>query len=119
METKNKKEKNTKPNAELSWEIKDRHYLLKGNLSPLTYILRGKSTRRQPLLYFDEDKGHNREIRYATNQKSVFVDEQDGYSMLGHIVFENGILHVPKNQQALQKLLSLSLIHISEPTRPY
>jgi len=107
METKIKKEKTNVPKAEIGWEIKDRHYLLRGNMSPLNYILRGKSTKRQPLLYFDEEKGHNREIRYATNQKSIFVDEQDGYSMLGHIIFENGVLFVPKNQQALQKLLSL------------
>lgn len=40
-------------------------------------------------------------------KKSPFVDEQDGQAMLGHIVFENGVLHVPKNQQSLQKLLSL------------
>jgi len=107
METKIKKEKTNVPKAEIGWEIKDRHYLLRGNMSPLTYILRGKSTRRQPLLYFDKEQGHNREIRYATNQKSIFVDEQDGHSMLGHIIFENGVLFVPRNQQALQKLLSL------------
>ena len=97
METKTKEEK---------WEMKDRHYLLMG-MKPLTYILRSRSNRRQPLLYFDEKKGHNRELRYSTNQKSPFVDEQVGQNMLGHIVFENGILYVPKNQQSLQKLLSL------------
>ena len=86
------------------WEMKDRHYLLKG-MKPLTYILRSRSNKRQPLLYFDEEKGHNRELRYATNQKSPFVDQQDGQAMLGHIVFENGVLHVPKNEQSLQKLL--------------
>mgnify|MGYP003682299175 FL=1 len=95
METKEKK-----------WEMKDRHYLLKG-MKPLAYILRSKSSKRQPLLYFDEEKGYNRELRYATNQKSPFVDEQDGQNLLGHIVFENGVLHVPKNHQSLQKLLSL------------
>ena len=57
--------------------------------------------------YFDSEQGYNREIRYATNQKSVFVDEQDGMATLEHIVFENGTLHVPKEKQALQKLLSL------------
>jgi hypothetical protein len=47
------------------------------------------------------------EIRYATNQRSIFVDEQDGMATLEHIVFENGALHVPKEKQNLQKLLSL------------
>jgi len=104
METKEKTKK--VPSAEAKWEIKDRHYLLKG-MKPLTYILRSRSNRRTPLLYFDEQKGYNRELRYATNQKSPFVDEQDGKAMLGHIIFKDGVLFVPKNQQSLQKLLSL------------
>jgi len=114
METKEKTKKvpsaeaKTKkvPSAEAKWEIKDRHYLLKG-MKPLNYILRSRSNRRTPLLYFDEEKGYNRELRYATNQRSPFVDEQDGKAMLGHIVFKDGVLFVPKNQQSLQKLLSL------------
>lgn len=89
------------------WEIKDRNYYLVNDMSPLTYTLASKHTRRFPLLYFDTDQGYNREIRYATNQKSVFVDEQDGMATLEHIVFENGTLHVPKEKQALQKLLSI------------
>jgi len=92
---------------EKKWEIKDRNYYLVNDMSPLTYTLASKHTRRFPLLYFDTDQGYNREIRYATNQKSVFVDEQDGMATLEHIVFENGTLHVPKEKQALQKLLSL------------
>ncbi len=86
--------------------MKDRTYILKG-MSPLTYRLRGKSSKRNPLLYFDEEKGHNREIRYAKNQKSPFVDEQDDNVLLGHIVFERGLLVVPKQNQVLQKILSL------------
>jgi hypothetical protein len=90
-----------------TWEVKDRNYYLTNDLSPLTYTLPSKHTRRFPLLFFDEEKGYNREIRYATNQKSVFVDEQQGMATLEHIVFENGTLHVPKTKQNLQKLLSL------------
>ena len=59
------------------------------------------------MVYFDEEKGYNRELRYATNQKSPFVDEQDDNVLLGHIVFEKGVLRVPKNDTILQKLLSL------------
>jgi len=92
---------------EQKWELKDRNYYLSNEMSPLTYTLASKHTRRFPLLWFDEEKGHNREIRYATNQKSIFVDEQDGMATLEHIVFENGTLHVPKEKQNLQKLLSL------------
>tara|TARA_A100000172_G_C3042184_1_gene110938 strand:+ start:1593 stop:2351 length:759 start_codon:yes stop_codon:yes gene_type:complete len=89
------------------WEIKDRNYYLKNGLSPLTFTLSSKHTRRFPLLYFDEEKGHNRELRYATNQKSVFVDEQDGMVTLEHIVFKDGVLHVPREKQNLQMLLSI------------
>ena len=59
------------------------------------------------LLFFDEELGYNRELRYATNQPSPFVDEQKGTATLGHIVFRNGSLNVPKEKVALQQLLSL------------
>ena len=97
METKLKQE----------WELKDRNYYLTNDRSPLTYTLASKHSRRFPLLFFDNEAGYNREIRYATNQKSIFVDEQDGMATLEHIVFHNGTLHVPKEQQNLQKLLSI------------
>ena len=59
------------------------------------------------MLWFDEEKNMNREIRYASNQNSVFVDEQDKNVILDHIIFEEGVLYVPKQNQPLQKLLSL------------
>jgi len=59
------------------------------------------------LLYFDKEQGKQRELRYATNQDSVFVDEQKGECTMGHIVFRDGDLRVPKERQNLQKLLSL------------
>ena len=59
------------------------------------------------MLYFDEEQGIQKEIRYATNQQSPFVQDQSGEATLGQIVFENGILFVPKQKQNLQKLLSL------------
>jgi len=90
-----------------TWEMKDRTYILRGDLKPLTYRLQGKSRKRTPLVYFDEKKGYNRELRYATNQKSPFTDEQDDNVLLGHIVFHRGVLQVPKNDQVLQKMLSL------------
>jgi hypothetical protein len=90
-----------------NWEIKDRNYYLLNNKSPLTYTLRSKHTRRFPLLHFDEAKGYQRELRYASNQRSVFTDEQDGMSTLEHVVFKDGTLHVPKEKQNLQKLLSI------------
>lgn len=85
-----------------NWEIKDRTYVLRNGMSPLTYKI--KSTG---LLHFDENKGVNREIRYAANQKSLFIDEQDGFAKLQHVVFLDGVLMVPRTQPLLQKLLSL------------
>jgi len=79
----------------------------KGRGEPLTYVLQSKSTKRKPLLWFDEEKGYNREMRYASNQNSVFVDEQDQNAILEHIIFEEGVLFVPKTNQPLQKMLSL------------
>ena len=89
------------------WELKDRLYYLAGGATPLTYTLSSKNSSRSQLMWFDEATGEQREIRYATNQASPFVDKQKGEVTMGHIVFENGALNVPKRQQNLQKLLSL------------
>ena len=90
-----------------NWKIKDRTYLLTNDKTPLTYRLASRHSTRYPLLWFDEEKGEQRELRYATNQNSPFVDEQKGESTMGHIVFEEGVLTVGKQQQNLQRLLSL------------
>ena len=95
------------PSIEKGWEIKDRTYILTNNRSPISWTIQTKHTARKPLLWFDEKDGVNREIRYATNQKSLFVDEQDGAVTLSHAVFLDGIMYVPKEDQNLQKLLSL------------
>jgi hypothetical protein len=85
-----------------NWELKDRVYVLRKGIAPLTYTLTGRN-----IYWFDEEKGYERELKYTVNQKTVFVDEFQGPARLGHIVFEDGILNVPKEKQTLQKLLSL------------
>ena len=95
------------PDVEKGWEIKDRTYVLTGNRSPISWTIQTKHTARKPLLYFDEATGINREIRYATNQRSLFVDGQDGAVTLSHVMFLDGVLYVPKEEQNFQKLLSL------------
>jgi len=85
-----------------TWEIKDRMYYLKNNMSPLTYTIRSSN-----IYYFDEELGYERELKYTSNQRTPFVDEMVGDQRLEHIVFENGALFVPKNKTVLQKLLSL------------
>lgn len=85
-----------------TWEIKDRTYLLKGGKTPLTYTIKSKN-----MYWFDKEAGYERELKYTLNQKTCFVDEFKGEARLGHIVFEDGSLTVPKEKQTLQKLLSL------------
>ena len=81
---------------EEKWVYKDRNYYLLNNQSPITHTIPSKHTRRYPLVWFDKEKGYERELRYATNQKSIFVDEQKGQVTLKHIVFTDGFLFVPK-----------------------
>ena len=85
-----------------SWDIKDRMYVLKSGKTPLTYTIKSRN-----LYWFDDEKGYEREIKYAVNQKTPFVDEFKGDAKLEHIVFKDGALYVPKEKQTLQKLLSL------------
>jgi len=83
----------------------DKSYRLKRNVAPLSYMLASRHSSRYPLLHFDEEEGINRPLRYARNQKSPFEDEQDGNAILEPIVFEDGFLSVPKNNQVLQQFL--------------
>jgi len=89
------------------WEYKDRLYELTERKKPLIFTLPALHSAKKPLLWFDEEKGYQREIRYATNQRSCFVDEQEGPATLGRIVFRNGVLNVPKENVVLQQLLSM------------
>tara|TARA_R100001594_G_scaffold93466_1_gene127753 strand:+ start:132 stop:950 length:819 start_codon:yes stop_codon:yes gene_type:complete len=85
-----------------SWEIKDRMYYLRNDLTPLTYTVRSRG-----IFWFDQEKGYERELKYTVNQRTPFVDEFKGEARLGHIIFEDGALWVPRDKQVLQKLLSL------------
>ena len=89
------------------WEFKDRTYYLIGNKQPLVMSIPIKHSRKRSLLWFDPEKGYQRELRYATNQKSCFVDEQQGEATMEHVLFRNGVLFVPSANVALQKLLSI------------
>jgi len=100
-----------KPIAEIKkpkdeWVIKDRLYELT-KTKPLVFTLPTSHGRKKSLLHFDEELGYQRELRYATNQRSCFVDEQQGQIVMGRIVFRDGKLNVPKENVVLQKLLSL------------
>lgn len=96
-----KKDTATQP----EWEIKDRIYILKGNKTPVNLILRSRHSLNKPLQYFDGEI--TRSLRFASNQTSVFEDEQYGDVTLPAIIFRDGKLVVPKEQVLLQKFLSL------------
>ena len=72
----------------------------------MSYTIPSRHTKRKSLLYFDESTGVNRAIRYAKNQKSIFEEEQDGNVILEPIIFEDGFLRVPKQNQILQEFLA-------------
>ena len=72
---------------------------------PLYYMLSSRHSVRSPLLHFDEEKGINRPLRYARNQKTPFEDEQDGNAILEPVVFEDGMLYVQRENQILQQFL--------------
>ena len=84
------------------WEVKDRLYELLGDNRPVVRIM-----KRKNLYWFDDEKGYQREMAYAVNQKTPFVDEFKGRVRPGHIIFRDGMLFVEKENTVLQKLLSL------------
>lgn len=101
-------------NKKNNWEIKDRVYVISDSYASLTYTLQSKHSSRYPLLWFDKETGNQEELRYATNQNSPLVSQQKGQVTLGHIIFENGVLNVPKEKQNLQKLLSIYHPHLNK-----
>ena len=84
------------------WEIKDRHYYLKGRKMPLTTRIPGKG-----IYWFDEEKAQDREMLLTRNQRTLFVDEMVGPKHPQQIIFKSGVLTVNKRNPNLQKLLSL------------
>ena len=84
------------------WEIKDRVYYLKGDKKPITYTLQSKN-----IMWFDPDRGYEREVSNTVNQRTPFVDEFKGDARMEHIMFKDGTLFVPKEKTVLQKILSL------------
>jgi hypothetical protein len=86
-------------------EPKDRLYILKNNSAPLAYYIASKDTPRKRLLFYNEATNTNHPLRYALNSNSPFQEEQDQNVIIGPIVFEDGVLNVPKTNPVLQLLL--------------
>jgi hypothetical protein len=87
--------------------LKARMYKLKSEKTPICTMINSTHTTSNPLIYFDEEKGVNRTMRYARNQKSIFEDEQDGTALVEPIIFEDGFLSTKKTDVTLQQFLEL------------
>jgi hypothetical protein len=85
-------------------ELKQRIYTLVGGITPVNFILRSRHTSNKPLQYFDGKL--NRSLRYASNQSSIFEDEQVGDVTLPAIVFNDGKLVTRPEDTILQEFLS-------------
>ena len=83
----------------------DKVYKLTRGDAPISFLLPSSGSARQPLLWFDEEKGINRVLRYSSNQKSPFEDEQDGNIIRRPVDFLDGFLRVPKSNPVLQEFL--------------
>jgi hypothetical protein len=84
---------------------KDRTYILNIQEAPLSYFIAHKDTPRKRLLYYNEETNTNHPLRYARNSNSPFQDDQDANVIVEPIVFEDGVLIVPKNNPVLQEFL--------------
>ncbi len=95
---------------------KDRQYYLTGDKQPIVYILKSKG-----IMWYDKEKGYEREIKYTLNQKTPFVDEFKGEVRLDHIVFRDGVLNVPKEKQFYNKfyqyIIHKKIIHMQSLTQ--
>ena len=89
------------PKKVVNPQIQDKLYELTIGENPITFLLRTRG-----LLWFDKEKGYEREIKYCENQNTIFKDEMKGPERLSHIVFRDGNLYVPKEKQILQRFLA-------------
>ena len=108
------KTKKLSSNLEKDWVVKDRVYILRNEATPLSYHIRSRG-----IYWFDEEREEERELKYTENQKSPFVDEFKGEARMGHVVFRNGTITVPKEKIVLQKLLSLYHPHRNKLFREF
>jgi len=96
-----------KSNQMKKFQPKARVYKLKSEKTPISMMLNATHSTSNPLLCFDEETQTDRALRFAKNQKSIFEDEQDDKALMEPIVFEDGVLYVPKQNQVLQQFLHL------------
>lgn len=77
-------------------------FLLKKK-SGASFILQARDMPTKRLLHYDGKR--NRSLRYASNQDSFYIDEQDDNIILEPIIFEDGVLNCGPHQESLAKFL--------------
>jgi len=65
------------------------------------------ATIKSEAIIYDSETNTNRQIRYCPNEPSIFADEQSGFAVRKHVVFENGLLMVQPSEPTLMKFLEL------------
>jgi len=88
-------------------EFKDRIYVLMDGSKPVTWEIRNRHKKGNPLQYFNDETKSQHALRYSSNQVSLFVDKQVGDVIVTHIIGKGGMLNVPKENVNLQKLLHI------------
>jgi hypothetical protein len=83
------KTKEVKP----KWEIKDKIFELILNETPIVFMAKSRG-----ILWFDEEKGYEREIKYCENQKmnphlhrsilAMGISEEDKDDYVNNVLFE-------------------------------
>ena len=91
-----------------NWVAKPRVYQLTGDFTPPLRQIRSKHQYDNHLMYFDEEKKENRELRYYSAAKSPFVDAQPHEGVrVEHIFFIEGYLNTSRESIALQQFLEV------------
>lgn len=89
------------------FEYKDRLYVTIGYEKAVSQNIQSRPKKNQPLQWTNPDTKKVYSLRYATNQSSIFVEEQQGDAIVEHISLKNGKLFVPKENVILQKFLAI------------
>lgn len=95
-------------NIKKTWVLKPRTYQLIGEAAPPLRQIRSRHDHSNHLFYWDEEKKEQRELRYAANSKSPFVDEQAEKGIrVEHLYFREGFLFTNRNDITLQQFLEI------------
>ena len=89
------------------FEFKDRLYVTIGYEKAVSQNIQSRPKKNQPLQWTNPETKKVYSLRYATNQSSIFVEEQQGDAIVEHISLKNGKLFVPKENVILQKFLAI------------